>query len=60
MSLYRFIDLVYLIFIFFKGETVITINEKKRETEEQMMMIELQNSMDGLRKVIISTIHYFE
>jgi len=31
------------------GETVITINEKKREAEEQAVMINLQNELDGLK-----------
>jgi len=37
------------------GETVITINEKKREAEEQAVMIQLQKDLDGLKKVNISS-----
>ena len=33
---------------------MITINEKKRETEEQSLMIDLQSNLDGLKKVRFS------
>jgi hypothetical protein len=45
------IVIVCIVFIFFhrEGETVITINEKKRVYEESQFIRELQASIDGLK-----------
>lgn len=41
----------YLVNLLFKGDSVITINEKKRQNEEHRLMFNLQNNIDGFKKV---------